>query len=458
MAALRHALSASMARIGAPAFWRVYRIDRRMRGKLTSTGWFVAALTLAGAVFGLNTTQSLIYQVFGLGLGLLIAAALASSRPGLRAMVVRALPRVATAGEEFEYSLTVRNSGARPMGALHVEEVLAVERPTAAEFVAFKVREDRSRNLFDRLEGYPRWVSLMRMKVGARIEAASLAALAPGEARQVAMRCLPLRRGELFFDAVSVGRLEPLGLMRALRRIPLRESLVVMPKTHPVSAPRLPGARRLQPGGVQFAGRVGDAEEFMSLRDYRSGDTPRRIHWKAWARTGRLVVKEYQDEFFVRHALLLDTFPSGDAAAFEAAVSLAASLVMMPRHSESLLDLMFVEKRAYTLTQGRGLGASTELLRVLATVQPSRGAFRDLAEAALLNAARISGAICVLLAWDEPRRELVANLRAMGIPLRVWIVRDEGARAALDAGPMASDARNFRVVDAASLAQELSKP
>src|SRR3977135_4628046 len=83
-------------------------------------------------------------------------------------------------------------------------------------------------------------------------------------------------------------------------------------------------SRRLQPGGVAFAGRVGDAEEFMSLRDYRSGDTPRRIHWKAWARTGRLVIKEYQDEFFVRHALLLDTFPSGATATLEAAESLAA--------------------------------------------------------------------------------------------------------------------------------------
>jgi uncharacterized protein (DUF58 family) len=458
MAALRDALSASMARIGAPAFWRVYRIDRRMRGKLTPAGWFVAALTLASAVFGFNTTESLIYQLFGLGLGLLLAAAIASWRLGLRATATRALPHVSTAGVEFEYSLTVRNTGARSVDALHVEEVLAVDRPTAGEFVAFKVREDRSRNFFDRLVGYPRWVSLMRMKVGARPPTAVLAELVPGAAQDIRMRCLPLRRGELRFEAVSIGRLEPLGLMRALRRIPLHESLIVMPKTYPVPAPRLPGARRLQPGGVEFAGRVGDAEEFMSLRDYRSGDTPRRIHWKAWARTGRLVVKEYQDEFFVRHALLLDTFPSGDAAAFEAAVSLAASLVMMPRSSESLLDLMFVEKRAYTLTQGRGLGAPTELLRVLATVQPSRGAFRDLAEAALLNAARISGAICVLLAWDEPRRRLVANLRAMGIPLRVWVVRDEGAREGLDAGPMASDARNFRVVDAANLAQELAKP
>jgi uncharacterized protein (DUF58 family) len=232
-----------------------------------------------------------------------------------------------------------------------------------------------------------------------------------------------------------------------------------MPRTYPVAPLTLPGNRRLQPGGIAFAGHVGDAEEFVSLRDYRAGDTPRRIHWKAWARTGRPVVKEYQDEFFVRHALLLDTFPPhASVDAFEAAVSIAASLVMMPRSNESLLDLMFVENRAYTLTQGRGLGAPNELLRVLATVQPSRGSFDTLAEAAMLNGARLSGGICVLLAWDEPRRRLCAGLRGRGIPLRVWVVREGGDAAPLDPGPMASDLRNFRTATPATLAAELARP
>jgi len=455
---MRDALSASVARLGAPMFFRLYRIDRTLRRKLTPAGWLVVALLVASAVFGLNTKDSLIYQLFGLASGLLAVAAIASWRFRLEAKVTRALPQVATAGVAFDYLLTVRNLGALGHGALHVEEILEAKRPERGEFVRFKVREDRTRNFFDRLVGYPRWVALMRLKIGARLERATLPDL-PGEAtRAVRIQCVPLRRGELRFEAVSIGRLEPLGLMRANHRHGLRESLLVMPRTHPVAPLALGGSRRLQPGGVSFAGRIGDAEEFVSLRDYRAGDTPRRIHWKAWARTGKPVVKEYQDEFFVRHALVLDTFPPGDTAHFEAAVSLAASLVMMPRSNETLLDLMFVENRAYTLTQGRGLGAATELLRVLATVAPSKGAFETLAEAALLNAARIAGGVCVFLAWDEPRRKLVAGLRARGIALRVWIVRDEADATALDPGPMASDARNFRVVTPASLAAELLRP
>ena len=450
-------LSAAIATIGAPAFAQIYRLDRAMRRKLTPAGWLIFFTLVAAAIFGLNTQETFIYQVFSLCAGLLAVAFAASWRLGARARLSRALPEVATAGEEFTYAVTVTNLGANDLSDLEIEETLAATRPARAEFVRYKVREDRTRNVFDRLVGYPRWVSLMRWKTGARVERASLGSL-PGRATWTAtLTCMPLRRGELRFDTLTLSRNEPLGLMRALWKHRVPETLLVMPRTHPVAPIDLPGTRRLQPGGVAFAGRVGDAEEFVSLRDYRAGDSPRRIHWKAWARTGRPVVKEYADEFFVRHALLLDTFPSGDAVHFEAAISLAASLVLMPRSGESLLDLMFVEDRAYTLTRGRGLGAATDLLRVLATLTPSQGRFETLAEAALLNAARISGGICVFLSWDKPRRDLVARLRGLGIALRVWIVTDEG-ESVRDPGPMAGDARNFRVVAPAKLAAELARP
>jgi uncharacterized protein (DUF58 family) len=453
---VRDLMSASVARMGAPMFSRLYRFDRALRRKLTPAGWVLLALAAGGAIFGLNTRDSLIYQVFGLAVGLLAMAMLASLRFGIKARVQRHLPQVATAGVPFDYAITLTSLDDRAHDRLIVEEALDAKRPTAREFTAFKVREDRTRNIFDRLVGYPRWVNLMRLRTGAHIGTGHADQLASQRSTTVRMSCMPLRRGELRFESITLCRAEPLGLMKALRRLPLRESLVVMPRTYPVAPLALPGNRRLQPGGISFAGHVGDAEEFVSLRDYRPGDTPRRIHWKAWARTGRLVIKEYQDEFFVRHALLLDTFPTGDFRAFESAVSLAASLVMMPRNKESLLDLMFVENRMYTFTQGRGLGAPAELLRVLATVEPSRGKFSELAEAALLGARRMSGSICVLLAWDEERRDLVAKLRALGIPLRVWVLDDSGA--ALDPGPMASDARNFRIVKPDQLEQELARP
>jgi uncharacterized protein (DUF58 family) len=450
-------LSAWIAHAGAPAFRRIYRFDRALRRRLTPAGWIVAGLLVLTMIFGFNTREALIYQLFGLTVALFVVAMVAAFRLPLAPRVRRKLPQVATAGVPFDYTLRIASGARRAYDALSVEDLLAMPASNAQSFARYKVSADRSRNAFDRLVGYPRWVSFMRERIGATIDAASLETLAPGAEREVAMRCLPLRRGVLEFQSVRVARIEPLGLMKAHVSHELPATLLVMPRTHPVAPLDLPGSRRLQPGGVAFAGRVGEAEEFVSLRDYRHGDTPRRIHWKAWARTGRPVVKEYQDEFFVRHALVLDTFGDGDSERLEAAVSIAASHVMQPRSNDALLDLMFVEGQAYTLTQGRGLGAPAELLRVLATVSDSHGpGFEALAESVLVSAQRLSGAICVLLAWDEARRKLVSALRARGIPVRIWLVAHAGE--SVDPGPMASDARNFRVVRPSQLAEELARP
>ena len=75
-----------------------------------------------------------------------------------------------------------------------------------------------------------------------------------------------------------------------------------------------------------MAANIGHSDEFVSLRDYRRGDPVRHIHWRSWAKTGMPIVKEFEDEFFVRHALVLDTFSDEPhSELLEEAVSVAAS-------------------------------------------------------------------------------------------------------------------------------------
>ncbi|MCK7478688.1 MAG: DUF58 domain-containing protein [Candidatus Moduliflexus flocculans] len=84
----------------------------------------------------------------------------------------------------------------------------------------------------------------------------------------------------------------------------------------------------------------------MSLRDYRQGDPLRHIHWRSWAKTGKPIVREFEDEFFVRHALVLDTFTDHpQSAVFEEAVAVAASFACTLNTQDSLLDLMFCGSR-----------------------------------------------------------------------------------------------------------------
>jgi len=165
---------------------------------------------------------------------------------------------------------------------------------------------------------------------------------------------------------------ESLGLARALRPLPAPAALLILPRRYPVPPITLRGARRYQRGGIALAQSVGDSEEFVSLRDYRPGDPLKRIHWRSWARIGRPVVREYQDEFFVRHALVLDTFAAAPTPAFEEAVSVAASFACTVGTQDSLLDLLFVGPEAHSVMAGRGVGHVDRMLEILAAVRPCR--------------------------------------------------------------------------------------
>jgi hypothetical protein len=91
-----------------------------------------------------------------------------------------------------------------------------------------------------------------------------------------------------------------------------------------------------------------------------------------------------------------------------------------------LLDLVFVEDRAYRLTVGRGLGRTVDLLRELAAVEPCHGHSFDLLAAHVLDHAQaLTGCILVLLRMDDQRRRLVQQLRGLGVQLLVLVMAPE---------------------------------
>lgn len=399
--------------------------DRVVREKLTGAGKLAAVSAFMAGIVGLDTHQSLASQVFALLAALLVLSALLSLMFHPRALVRRNLPRFATAGEELGYRILVSNAAASPLADVEVRERFANLRPTFDEFRRARDPRDAQRNWVDRKGGYFRWRHLLERRLPERSKGGHLALMPAGSQSEVRASLVPRRRGVLAFAGIDLVRPDVFGLAYGRRRLPLADRLVVLPKRYRLPKVLLPAQRLLQPGGHALASSIGDSEEFLSLREYRPGDSLRRVHWKSFARTGEPVVKEYETEFFERHALVLDTSAPGETEAFEEAVSIAASFIYTIDTQECLLDLVFVAGKPECHTAGRGEASNVHLLEVLAGLEPSRPEdFDQLAREVVAKRSALSSAVFVLLAWDEPRRKLVSSLTASGLGVRVLLVTD----------------------------------
>lgn len=396
-----------------------YRFFRRF----TAAGVAVGIATFVAAMMGPDTDNNRAYQGFALSFFTLMAA-LAYTWPLKGVFAVhRHLPRFGTVGNPLSYSITIRNNSREPQLGLTVMEALADPRPAFPDWLMVQLAEERESFRVSKR----RRPNSYRL---ANVREAPVPPIPPGQETQAKIELTPLRRGILRFTAVSLARTDPLGLCRSFRHVPLLQTTVILPKRYPLPPIPMPGFMKYQEGGVAMASHVGQSEEFVSLREYRYGDPMRHIHWRSWAKLGKPVVKEFEDEFFVRHALVLDTFADQPhSEVFEEAVSVAASFACTLETQESLLDLLFVGPQAFCFTAGRGLAHADQMLEVLAGVRPCLDRkLEELSNLILEHAASLTGCIFVLLDWDEPRREMVKRLGALGVPLMVFVITDARSR------------------------------
>lgn len=397
-----------MWRLSHLIFRAVAGVSHWLTRRLTRAGMLIAGVLVASAALGIDTNQTVAYRLFTLAAALLVVAALGAWLLRESFTIERLLPRVATAGESFSYRVIVTSHAAVLRDGLTLREDLPDPRPDYATFRAHL-----------KFPTYRAWKRLIAARAVVEANEHSLPPLAPRTPVEVAVQARALRRGSQHFSGLTVARSDPLALCNALFPMASAANLLVLPRRYPLPQVALPGSRKYQPGGVALAASVGDSPEFVSLRDYRPGDPLQRIHWRSYARAGKPIVREYQDEYYERHALVLDSFSTADdGMAFEEAVSIAASFAYTVDTRECLLDLMFVGAESYCYTAGRGQLSAGGLLEVLAGVQPCRDRpFHTLQDAVLARRAALTGCILVLLGWDEARAEFTRRLRAQGLPL-----------------------------------------
>lgn len=106
-----------------------------------------------------------------------------------------------------------------------------------------------------------------------------------------------LRRGDGVFGDVHLRVAGPLGLAWMQRRVPRADAVRVIPGVLEVKRYRLLGMRnRLREAGFRSVRQRGEGGAFESLREYARGDDPRTVDWKASARRGGLIVRQFEME------------------------------------------------------------------------------------------------------------------------------------------------------------------
>jgi uncharacterized protein (DUF58 family) len=133
----------------------------------------------------------------------------------------------------------------------------------------------------------------------------------PGEdGAQLTIELPTRRRGRLRLARIEVATRYPFGLFRAWSVLYPDLDCLVYPATAG-GAPAPPPAPG--PSGHQDATRGED--DFAGLKDYHPGDPPRRIAWKALARGGEVLVKEFAGAAAPAPVFDLDAVPGHDLEA-----------------------------------------------------------------------------------------------------------------------------------------------
>lgn len=306
------------------AGWQLW-LEAMNRQRITRDGWFYLAFTLVVGVAAINTGNNLLYLVLGLQLSLVLLSGFLSEST-LRALVVeRRLPPHATAGEAFEVRLGLRNE--KPRVASFSLTLTEMDGPAAGAQV-FLARVPAATQLFG------------------------------------AYRTALPARGEAPFGRVRITTTFPFGLFEKSREQRLDELLALEPARRPAPTVRAGQARG---DGERPEPRPGQGREFHSLRDFRSGDDPREVHWRTSARAGKLVAIEREKEKRRRVTLLFDTRglqPAQVDGGAEAAAALARRWV------EAGWEVG-LSTPGETLPPATGVGGLRRLLPALARLRPA---------------------------------------------------------------------------------------
>ncbi len=293
--------------------------------RLTKPGQYLVAAAVTSAIAGSFPEVMVGSYTFSFFLSLTILALLLTAVRRPRVTVIRMLPDRCVAGSSVPLRITVRN----------------LTRRALWDIGAFEYRLPAPLDVPDEVQFIP--------------------SLAAGGSHTFEYLLTAARRGSYNLPGPTALSTFPFGLAQSRRFSPDPRRLIVYPPFHHLRELELPTSQRYQPGGIVLTSNVGESMEFIGNREYRPGDRLRDLHPRSWARVGYPVVKQYQEEFLTRVAILVDTYvPPGIPLKIrrkpnpndplEANLSMAAAISDYLARQEYIVDLFAASRLRNSIT------------------------------------------------------------------------------------------------------------
>lgn len=139
-----------------------------------------------------------------------------------------------------------------------------------------------------------------RLERGDRVLPATFAAELGGPMERVgprtSTRFRAVRRGRAVLETLWARQAGPMGLAWRQTRRPGGQSIAVLPDIRPVRDEGMRQYLNSQHTGLRMRRDSGDGQEFQVLTEFQPGMERRSIDWKASAKHGELLAREYQTE------------------------------------------------------------------------------------------------------------------------------------------------------------------
>jgi len=347
-----------------PLRWLGYKMEY----KITREGWLYVFGIILISLAALNTGNNLLFLILASLIAIILMSGILSSITLSGVAMRLQLPEHIFAGQPVRASIELENEKLTlPSFSLRVEAVTAKNSPAAA------------------LLETPVYFPYLAKR---------------GRVQQTVPISFPAR-GVYRQDAFRIVTRFPFGFLQKAHRVELRTEAFVYPSVAPTREffEILPGLE-----GAMESLAKGRGQDLYALRDYVPTDSARHVHWKASARLGSLMVREFTREDERRVLLVLDPhiptptpgeFPQIVADRFERAVTLCAGVAWHFFEGNALLQFrsagmetslapaeenIFAILRHLALAQPlpadpqhvllTNLAASPELFKIIVTSQP----------------------------------------------------------------------------------------